>query len=159
MELGDEFVRSLELLGFSWLRERSDMVKWNDQITKYRETLSTTGIKVTSVSIDDRNAMPKIRDLDLRDTYIKYKDAPALNPVANDMYEIHNETDFAFDHPPLPDTHTAYCKAAFIGLIDSGIDALTSMTSTALCADTIYYDLTLQNDILDYSNIYNFRGF
>lgn len=159
MELGDEFVRSLRLLGFPWLRGRTNMVKWEDQILRYRKKLKKAGFKVTSVSIDDRNAMPGIKTMDLRDTYRKYKDSPALNPVVNDMYEIHNEADFVFDAPTLPDTHTAYCKAAFIGLLDSGIDPLTSMCSTALCADTIYYDLTLQNGVLDYSNIYNFHGY
>jgi hypothetical protein len=33
------------------------------------------------------------------------------------------------------------------------------MTSTANSSDTIYYDLTLQNDVLEYSNIYNFHSY
>ena len=159
MDLGDEFVRSLKLLGFPWLRSRTDMVKWSEQIHTYREKLKDAGFKVTSISTDDGQALPGIRNMDLRDTYRKYKEAPALNTVTNEMYEIHNEVDIHFNTPALPDTHTAYCKAAFVGLLDSGIDAFTSMTSTALAADTIYYDLTLQNGVLDYSNIYNFHGY
>lgn len=159
MELGDEFIRSLKLLGFPWLRGRTDMVKWSREILKYRENLRDAGFKVTSVSTDDMHNIPKIKEMDLRDTYRKYKDAPALNSVTNEMYEIQNEADLFFSTPPLPDTHTAYCKAAFIGLLDSGVDAFTSMTSTSFCADAIYYDLTLQNGVLDYSNIYNFHGY
>lgn len=159
MELGDEFVRSLKLLGFPWLRERTNMVKWEPWVLEYRERIKSAGFKVTSASTDDMNALPRIKDMDLRDIYSKYKNAPALNPVTNEMYEIQNEADLFFHAPPLPDTHTAYCKAAFIGLLDSGIDTLTSMTSTAFCADAIYYDLTLQNGVLDYSNIYNFHGY
>ena len=159
MELGDEFVRSLKLLGFPWLRGRTNMTKWGEQVTEYRERLKAAGFKVTSASTDDMYNLPKIREMDLRDTYQKYKDAPAKNAITNEMYEIQNEADLFFSHPPLPDTHTAYCKAAFIGLLDSGVDAFTSMTSTAFCADTIYYDLTLQNGVLDYSNIYNFHGY
>lgn len=159
MNLGDEFVRSLKLLGFPWLRGRTDMKKWKDCVLKYREKLKNAGFKVTSASTDNMNDLPGIKNMDLRDTYRKYKDAPALNTITNDMYEIQNEADLFFHAPPLPDTHTAYCKAAFIGLLDSGVDAFTSMTSTAFCADTIYYDLTLQNGVLDYSNIYNFHGY
>ena len=159
MELGDEFIRSLKLLGFPWLRGRTNMRKWTPEVTKYKEGLRDAGFNVTSVSTDDMHAMPKINEMDLRDTYLKYKNAPSLNSVTNQMYEIHNEADLFFNTPPLPDTHTAYCKAAFIGLLDSGADPLTAMTSTSFCADTIYYDLTLQNGVLDYSNIYNFHGY
>ena len=159
MALGEEFVRSLKLQGFLWLRGRTDMKRWVDQVIEYRQRLRDAGFKVTSASTDDMNNLPKIKDMDLCDIYTKYKNAPALNPVVNKMYEIQNEADLFFHAPPLPDTHTSYCKAAFIGLLDSGIDALTSMTSTAFCADTIYYDLTLQNGVLDYSNIYNFHGY
>ena len=159
MELGDEFVRSLKLLGFPWLRGRTNMVKWDPQVSEYREKLKSAGFKVTSSSTDDMNSLPNIRKIDLRDIYLKYKEAPEKNTVVNEMYEIQNEADLFFHAPPLPDTHTAYCKAAFIGLLDSGIDTLTSMTSTAFCADAVYYDLTLQNGVLDYSNIYNFHGY
>lgn len=159
MELGDEFIRSLKLLGFPWLRGRTNMRKWTPEVAKYKEGLRDAGFNVTSVSTDDMHAMPKIKEMDLRDTYLKYKNAPSLNSVTNQMYEIHNEADLFFNTPPLPDTHTAYCKAAFIGLLDSGADPLTAMTSTSFCADTIYYDLTLQNGVLDYSNIYNFHGY
>lgn len=159
MELGDEFIRSLKLLGFPWLRGRTDMNKWSEQVTEYRQAIKRAGFKMTSVSTDDMKAIPNIRNIDLLEIYKKYMAAPALNETQNDMYEIQNEADLCFSAPPLPDSHTAYCKAAFIGLLDSGIDALTSMTSTSFCADTIYYDLTLQNGILDYSNIYNFHGY
>ena len=159
MSLGDEFVRSLMLQGFPWLRGRTNMNKWDDQITEYREKLRDAGFKITSASTDDMNNLPKIREMDLRDIYLKYKNAPSLNSVTNEMYEIQNEADLFFHAPPLPDTHTSYCKAAFIGLLDSDIAPLTSMTSAAFCSDAIYYDLTLQNGVLDYSNIYNFHGY
>ena len=159
MALGDEFIRSLKLLGFPWLRSRTDMRDWAEQVREYRRKLKQEGFKVTSVSTDDMHAMPQIRSMDLRDTYTKYKNAPALNDVKNEMYEIQNEADLFFKTPPLPDTLAAYTKAAFIGLLDSEPQALTSMTSTSFCADAIYYDVTLQNGILDYSNIYNFHGY
>lgn len=157
--LGDELVRTLLLQGFDWIRGRTNMTKWDEQIIEYREKIHKAGFKVTSSSTDDMHNMPKIKTMDLRDIYRKYKDAPDLNPITNEMYELQNESDLFFDTPALPDSITAYSKAAFIGLSDSGCDTLFSMTSMAFCTDTIYYDLMLQNGILDYSNIYNFHGY
>ena len=159
MALGDEFVRTLSLQGLDWLRGRTDIRKWDEQIAEHRRALKRAGFKMSSVSTDDGGMMPKIREIDLRDVYEKYKNGPALNDVTNDVYEIMNETDISFGRVALPDTLTAYCKAAFIGLRDSCADPLTSMTSTALCSDSFYYDNQLQNGILDYSNIYNFHGY
>lgn len=159
MAFGDEFVRTLRLQGFDWIRSRTNMTAWDKQTTEYRERIREAGFKVTSTSTDDMRNMPHIKTMDLRNVYRKYKDAPGLNPITNEMYELQNESDLFFDAPALPDSLCAYSKAAFIGLSDSGCAPLLSMTSMAFSADAIYYDLMLQNGILDYSNIYNFHGY
>ena len=159
MAYGEEFVRTLKLQGFDLIRGRTNICKWNDQTLCFRKQITDAGIKVTSVSTNDMHNMPKIRSMDLRDTYRTYKEGPSLNEIASEMYELQNESDLFFANPALPDTLTAYSKAAVIGLMDSDAKPFVSMTGTAFCTDAIYYDLQLQNGILDYSNIYNYHAY
>lgn len=159
MAYGDEFIRTLRLQGFDWIRSRTNMTEWSDQICDYRKKVYDAGFKVTSASTDDMYNMPKIGSMDLRDVYKKYNEAPSKNSITNDMYELQNESDLFFENPALPDSLSAYSKAAFLGLYDSDCSPLLSMTSMAFSSDSIYYELMLQNGILDYSNIYNFHGY
>lgn len=159
MAFGEEFIRTLSLQGFDWIRGRSNICKWDEQVLEFRKKVTDAGIKVTSLSTNDMHNMPKIRSMDLRDTYKTYKEGPSLNSIKSEMYELQNESDLFFANPALPDTLTAYSKAAVIGLMDSEACPLVSMTGMAFCNDSIYYDIQLQNGILDYSNIYNYHGY
>ncbi|MBQ8409806.1 MAG: hypothetical protein IJY39_13180 [Clostridia bacterium] len=159
MAYGEEFVRTLLLQGFDWIRGRTNICKWGEETLDFRKKVSAAGIKVTSLSTNDMYNMPKIKSMDLRDTYRTYKEGPSLNEISSEMYELQNESDLFFNTPALPDALTAYSKAAVIGLTDSGKDPFVSMTGMAFCTDAIYYDLQLQNGILDYSNIYNYHGY
>lgn len=159
MAFGEEFVRTLKLQGFDWIRGRTNICKWDDEILRFRKQITDAGIKVTSLSTNDMYNMPKIKSMDLRDTYRTYKVGPSLNEISSEMYELQNESDLFFNTPALPDSLTAYSKAAVIGLMDSGKNPFVSMTGMAFSTDAIYYELLLQNGILDYSNIYNYHGY
>jgi hypothetical protein len=128
MALGREFVHTLKLQGFDFIRERTDICKWNEQNLNYRKQIRDAGIGVISSSTNDRGSMPRIKDIDLRNIYKTYKNGPALNEITNEIYELQNEPDLCFGSPALPDTLTAYSKAAVIGLMDSGYDPLVAMS-------------------------------
>ena len=159
MSLGEEFINTIKLQGFDFIRERTDICKWNEQNLNYRKQIRDAGIGVISSSTNDRGAMPRIKEIDLRSIYNTYKAGPALNEITNEIYEMQNEPDLCYGSPALPDTLTAYTKAAVIGLLDSGCDPLIAMSGLAFAIDTIYCDLLLQNGILDYSNVFNFHGY
>ena len=159
MAFGEEFVRTVKLQGIDFIRERSDICKWNDMNLKYRKQIKDAGIGVISTSTNHRASMPTIREMDLLNIYGMYKQGPALNEIQNDIYEMQNEPDLSYSNPALPDTLTAYTKAAMIGLSDSGYDPLLAMSGLAFAIDAIYCDLLLQNGILDYSNVFNFHGY
>ena len=159
MALGEEFVNTIKLQGIDFIRERSDIRKWDDTCLNYRKQIKEAGIQVISTSTNHRASMPSIKEMDLLNIYDLYKNGPSLNEITNEIYEMQNEPDLTHGSPALPDTLTAYTKAAMIGLSDSGYDPLLAMSGLAFATDTIYCDLLLQNGILDYSSLFNFHGY
>ena len=159
MAFGEEYVRTIKLQGIDFIRERSDIRKWDDTCLNYRKQIKEAGIQVISTSTNHRASMPSIKEMDLLNIYDLYKNGPSLNEITNDIYEMQNEPDLTHGSPALPDTLTAYTKAAMIGLSDSGYDPLLAMSGLAFATDTIYCDLLLQNGILDYSSLFNFHGY
>ncbi len=155
----EELVRSLKLQGFDFIRSRIVQSHSRELTAAYRALLKRSGIRQTVHTTAHMYDMPKVRDIDFRNIYNYYKNVDGLDISRSDIYEIQNESDLFYDHPPLPDTLTAYSKAAAIGMSDSGTDSVISMTSTAYSNDSFYYDCQLQNGILDYSCIYNFHGY
>ncbi len=155
----DELIKSLKLQGFDYIRGRGAPGGFEKAVLQYREKLEKAGIRQTTVNTKDMLSFPKIRELDLRRAYRYFKELKEKDPVDSAMVELQNEAELFFNAPPLPDSLAAYSKAAAIGLHDSEADSLFAMCSTAYCADGFFYDISLQNGILDYSSIYNFHGY
>lgn len=159
MRVAEEVVRAAKLQGFELARGRSKTAKWDETSTEYREKLRDGGMKTMSVCMNGYQSMPKIRELDLRDVYNVFKDAPEMNEVKSDIIELVNEPDLMYANPALPDAITAYCKMACIGVADSVSKPYVAMPGLALGRDDIYSDIMMQNGILEYSPIYNFHGY
>lgn len=159
MKRADEIIRATKLQGFELTRGRSDAIKWSDRVLEYRRKVRDGGLKTMAVAMNHYREIPKIASIDLRDIYTMFKDAQGLNDVVSDIVELVNEPDLHYAEPALPDSLTAYCKAAFLGIADSEASPNAAMPALALGRDGIYSDIMLQNGMLDYSPIYNFHGY
>jgi hypothetical protein len=159
MDLSDEIVRATKLQGFELIRCRANACEWGGQMLDYRKKVYEAGIKTISVAMNGYQAMPKIREKDLRDTYKIFKEAQDNNELASDIVEMVNEPDLMFAFPALPDAIAANCKMACIGVSDSQRKPNVCMPGLALGRDDIYSDILMQNGILEYSPIYNFHGY
>ena len=160
MAIAEDLANALRLQGFKWIRTRGNNFEpRTKEVVRMMTAQKNAGLKTTNISEDERKEMPNIKNINLQDVYDKWKGTLALNPVTNDMYEVSNETDLLKNPPALPDTYTAYYKTVAIALRDSGFDPYVSMSGGAFVGDMIFFDLQLQNGILDYSNIYNFHGY
>ncbi len=159
LEVSGEFVHSLKLMGFSFVRGRRELRQWGDDTKNYRSLLKENGIMITAITMHNQEEIPNFGSVDLCETYKEIKAAASDPNALADMIEIHNNSDVCFDLPSLPDTLTAYTKAISIALSDTDAKPYVAMTSNLRCNDGMYYDIQLQNGILDYSSIYNFHGY
>lgn len=160
MDMPEEIARVLKLQGFNWIRERANTwYKREDAENKMLEEEKKQGFNITSITEYKYGEVNKIKEFDLYDVYKDFRDVTKLNPALVDMYEFQNEPDLWKRPPELPDSQIAMHKAITIGLLDSGEDPYVAMAGNAYVGDYIFFDLQLQNDMMKYSNIYNFHAY
>lgn len=160
MDMPEEIARVLKLQGFNTIRERSNT--WYEREKEENETLAAerkAGFDITSITEYKYGEVHKIKDFDLYEVYKDFKDITKLNPALVDMYEFQNEPDLWKRPPELAESHVAMHKAVTIGLLDSGEDPYVAMAGGAYVGDYIFFDLQLQNDLMKYSNVYNFHAY
>lgn len=158
----DIVARSMRLAGVQWVRERFswsmvENTKGNrlDYLDDHLETYKENGI---NVSVVDSGLPNWTKVTDLLTCYKYYKEQGDLYKNRINMWEIYNEYE-AGRGMWTGDVYSAFCKAASIGLADSGEDTLVSMNS--LCMPTknqLFIDLMMKNELMKFSDIYNFHA-
>ena len=160
MDMPEEIARVLKLQGFNWIRERSNT--WYEREKEENDTLAAerkAGLNITSITEYKYGEVNKIKEFDLYEVYKDFRDVTKLNPALVDMYEFQNEPDLWKRPPELAESQIAMHKAVTIGLLDSGEDPYVAMAGNAYIGDYPYFELQLQNDMMKYSNIYNFHAY
>lgn len=161
MKRSQSIAEAMSLSGFDWIRSRGMGKATTEQQLKLKKQIDAQGIKTVEVMgsavgyVNDESDVKFRNDL-YETSYSFWRDYPKYEEGSIDMVEVFNELDNAGDSPGA-DLYSAYFKAAAVGLADSGYDPYVSATGLAMYSG-LYFDLLMQNGVLNYSDIYNFHA-
>lgn len=156
-EMRRKFAKSAKLAGIQWVRERTsqnglyttDTSKpYYKSVNKIADIMHENDLKVISVLYDFKE------ETDLAAVYAAQKELSENTSV--DMWEIDNETDGSAKKASA-DEYSAFYKASALGNADSGTDTKISMSSQCMEAYAPYNALFMKNDLMAFSDIYNFH--
>lgn len=161
MKRGESFAKAMKYSGFDWIRSRGMGKATTTAQLKMKELIAAQGIKTDEVMGSSVGYVTGADDIKFRNdlyttSYNLWKDYPKYEQGNINMVEVFNELDIQ-KYSLGSDLYSAYFKAAAIGLADSGYDPYVSMTGLAMY-EGLYFDLLMQNGVLDYSDVYNFHA-
>ncbi|MBP3361063.1 MAG: beta-galactosidase [Clostridia bacterium] len=165
-----EYIQAAKLAGIEWVRERfiwSDIERQKDSynfepMDKAIAPFKDSGLKIVNTFHDTPGwARKSGRNLpnDLFEIYQVQKDIARRYKDEVDVWEIWNEQDTIFCLEPA-DLYSSFFKAAAIGVSDAGVGAkaIVGGYASTPTEENPYTDLSLQNEIMDYSDGYNFHS-
>ncbi len=155
-----KLAKAAKLAGIQWVRERTS---WNgmqtdentepyyNEINKITDIMHENGMKVSSILTN----IPEWTDMtDLETIYNMQKKLSENTGI--DMWEIDNENDGRTESGPA-DVYAAYYKAAALGNADAQTPSMMSMSAQCMDVDASYNRLFMKNDLISWSDIYNFH--
>lgn len=152
-----KLAKAAKLAGIQWVRERTSQralksdensLPYYKEVNKRAEIMHENRLKVISVLYDFSESD------NLIEVYNMQKEL--AENTATDMWEIDNETDGAPQSGPA-DIYASFYKAAALGNADSNTDTKISMSSQCMETYTPYNSLFMKNDLMKFSDIYNFH--
>lgn len=158
-----EMQKTLKYAGINWVRERYTWADIQPNAKTYNytdmdrrvEIFSDDGIKIT-MPYAGTPSWTNVNNL--FDVYNFQKNAAAHFDGKIQAWETWNEQDSTFLEVGA-DVYAAYCKAAALGVKDSGADAKVSFGGLCIRLDDDFYaDLMLKNDVSSFSDFYNLHA-
>lgn len=156
-----KLARALRLAGIRQVRERYYWA-YSDTLYKYNnETIANEGLDVINVFCDTPSALVNGGHMadDLFEVYNFQKSYAEKYAGLVDYMEVWNEQDTAFASEPA-DEYAAFLKAAAIGIRDGSKTMGISHGGFANSpATTQYIDFCMQNDLMEYTDLYNYHAY
>lgn len=140
--------------GISSMRDRASIQGRNQKNYNFADVYESDNISITSMH--DKTLS---RGMDFKEDLIElYNKSAELsrNGKEDETYEIMNEADGGYA-ASTADLYAAYFKASAIGISDGMTTAKKGFAGIAFEADSSFSSLMFQNDILKYSDFYNYH--
>ncbi|MBS7298804.1 MAG: hypothetical protein KIG65_06950 [Eubacteriales bacterium] len=164
----ENYIRAAELAGFTWVRERYHWITLEPSDGNYKFEVSDADLKpfedsslkiVNAFHGTPSWAREKVKDLptNLFHAYEIHKELATRYKDIVDTWEVWNEEDTIFCSEPA-DFYASFMKASAIGVSDANVGASTVVGGFASRpTHSAYIDLALQNDVMSYSDAYNYH--
>lgn len=152
-----KMAKAAKLAGIQWVRERTSQrglqadensEPYYKYVNRLADVMHENGLKVISVLYNLADGT------DLTEVYNRQRELAANTDI--DMWEIENETD-SKPAEGTADGYAAFYKAAALGNADAQTGTGISMSSQCMDAAAPYNTLLMKNDLLAFSDIYNFH--
>ncbi|MBP3360359.1 MAG: hypothetical protein J6N52_05870 [Clostridia bacterium] len=167
----ERYIRAAELAGISMVRERYHWITLQPKEDNYRFEVSDNDLQPFEDSdlkiVNDFHGTPgwakeKVKDLptNLFHVYNFHKEMATRYKETVDAWEVWNEEDTIFCSEPA-DFYASVMKASALGVSDANVGAKTVVGGFASrpgpTSSRTYIDLALQNDVMSYSDAYNYH--